>query len=884
MYDALGRLVNERDPRGNATHSIYDKRHRPTTTMAPHGAITSFVYDAAGQLKDLIDPEGRKTSYTYDKAGRLTELRLPGQTATPILYKYDTASNLRFVHDQLNHTTEYQYDKLLRLTKEIDANGDDVEYTYYKDGQIHTLTDGEDNTTTWTYDLAGRVVTETSTFPLSDARSYKYDEFNRVVELTDRNERVTKYEYDNLHRVTFERWHANAQDPSPDHTITFDYDRAGQLESVNDASAKYIYGYDDLGRTTSITNDLVDVTPDVVLTQAFDANSNRTKLSTKIGATDDFVNNYTFDALDRMTRVTQVDVPGGNTVADKRVDFSYLRDGRFSAITRYEDLVGAEFVGQSHFDYDNTGRLKVLRHRSGTTTFADYGFTYDAANRLKDFINVQFPGESVTYTYDNRGQVTKADYTTQTDETYTFDDNGNRNNGGFIPTINNRLAEDVNYWYAYDDEGNIVQRTKKNDNSYTLYAWDHRNRLTSVTDRTSSHTQTQQVTLSYDAFNRLVKRTQQGITGSPITTGYFVYDGDQMVLEMNANGTVTHRMLWGPAVDQALADEAGSGGEVYWYFTDHLGSVRDVATYNTSTNITTIANHIAFDSFGRRASETNSALGDFALGFTGRWFDRATGLQWNLNRWYNPSIQRWMSEDPIGFAGQDPNLNRYVGNGPTMYVDPDGLQKKLHEIMKEINQENGLYQRPAEAAGSIGPVMETTGILIVETNPVTGPLLSECRIITGYDPLRDERVSNAARTGEALFAIGAGTVAAILGRLKGGALARAGREAEDTVSGWTGIPVNRGPGLDIVPGTGVGGYRIPDLRVFGDGGSVAVRGSIVEVKDTTRLYCSKQIEDLLRYTSSNNLKLELYTNATTVSSILREYEKAGRLIIHPIPK
>jgi RHS repeat-associated protein len=188
--------------------------------------------------------------------------------------------------------------------------------------------------------------------------------------------------------------------------------------------------------------------------------------------------------------------------------------------------------------------------------------------------------------------------------------------------------------------------------------------------RMSGGTQTQQVTYSYDAFNRLVKRTYQLTSGGTVTTGYFVYDGDQMVLELESDGDVTHRLLWGPAVDQALADEVGADGEVYWYFTDHLGSVRDVATYNTTTNVTTIANHIAFDSFGRRASETNSSLDDFDVGFTGKRFDRATGLQWNLNRWYNPAIQRWMSEDIIW---DGVNKYAYVGNSPTMYIDPSGL-------------------------------------------------------------------------------------------------------------------------------------------------------------------------------------------------------------------
>ncbi|MEX2170787.1 MAG: hypothetical protein WD851_15830 [Pirellulales bacterium] len=40
-----------------------------------------------------------------------------------------------------------------------------------------------------------------------------------------------------------------------------------------------------------------------------------------------------------------------------------------------------------------------------------------------------YSGESVTYAYDDRGQLILADYSTQTDESYAYDDNGNRTNG-----------------------------------------------------------------------------------------------------------------------------------------------------------------------------------------------------------------------------------------------------------------------------------------------------------------------------------------------------------------------------------------------------------------------------------------------------------------------
>ena len=40
---------------------------------------------------------------------------------------------------------------------------------------------------------------------------------------------------------------------------------------------------------------------------------------------------------------------------------------------------------------------------------------------------------------------------------------------------------------------------------------------------------------------------------------------------------------------------------------------------------------------------------------------------------YDPSIGRWLSEDPSGFDGGDPNLYRYVGNSPANATDPTGL-------------------------------------------------------------------------------------------------------------------------------------------------------------------------------------------------------------------
>jgi RHS repeat-associated protein len=110
---------------------------------------------------------------------------------------------------------------------------------------------------------------------------------------------------------------------------------------------------------------------------------------------------------------------------------------------------------------------------------------------------------------------------------------------------------------------------------------------------------------------------------------------------------------------------------VSFSLTDHENSVRDLVTYDSGTDTTTIANHRIYDAYGNLTSETDSAV-DCLFGYTGRMFDESTGLQNNLNRWYDPTTGRWLSQDPIGFNGGDANLYRYCENSPTNYIDPSG--------------------------------------------------------------------------------------------------------------------------------------------------------------------------------------------------------------------
>ncbi|MCC7083843.1 MAG: RHS repeat-associated core domain-containing protein, partial [Pirellulales bacterium] len=107
---------------------------------------------------------------------------------------------------------------------------------------------------------------------------------------------------------------------------------------------------------------------------------------------------------------------------------------------------------------------------------------------------------------------------------------------------------------------------------------------------------------------------------------------------------------------------------------DHQHTVRDWV--RSSGGSTTLADHAQYDAFGNRL---DAPTVDSLFGYTGRYHDDDTGLQWNGSdqgggRWYDSATGRWLSEDSIGFRGDASNLYRCVENGATIFVDPSGTE------------------------------------------------------------------------------------------------------------------------------------------------------------------------------------------------------------------
>ena len=155
----------------------------------------------------------------------------------------------------------------------------------------------------------------------------------------------------------------------------------------------------------------------------------------------------------------------------------------------------------------------------------------------------------------------------------------------------------------------------------------------------------------------------------------YTYDGWDVVREDHSvNGIMKYEN--GMGIDDKLSSKKGN--VVRYFITDHLGSTEALTDSSgaivSSTSYDSFGNAAPKQAAGSAASGTGNATPSIATSYryTGREYDADTGLYYYRNRWYDPEIGLFISEDPIGFAGGDVNLYRYVGNNPQNFIDPYG--------------------------------------------------------------------------------------------------------------------------------------------------------------------------------------------------------------------
>ena len=597
-------------------------------------------------LLSITDAMGNTVTITYDAYGNISNIK--DQLNNPTAFETDLIGNLKKTIDANANQTAYTYDNLNRLTALTNALIQTTQFTYGQScsgcgtgnnpstgsGQALTsIKDAKLNTTNFTYDLNNRLTKETD--PLNNGTAYTYDANGNLITKTDANGNKIIYQYDALGRLTLKSF--------PDWSYEmYAYDSMGNMIQAVNKHINYNMAYDANRRLTSITDSNARTT-----TYQYDAIGNRTRMTMPDGT----IINYTYDANNRLTNISVPDVGQSFSLA-------------YNSLNRRTTLLYPNAI-QTTYTYDAKANLIDITTQKASSTYKQT-YTYDKTGNRTSYTE---PSGIHNYTYDPTYQLVSADHTNIPDENYTYDPVGNRLN----TTVDNanRLIEDQNHTYQYDNNGNLIQKTHKITGIITQYTYDFENRLIKITLPLGITAE-----YKYDPFGRRIEKNISGqisprVSLSGITTKY-LYDNEDIITEYTAiiptNTNITTKYIHGPGIDEPLSMIRNN--KTYYYHADALGSITRMTGQNGSTVQT-----IKYDSFGNIKSISNPLLIQ-PYAWTGREYDIESGFYYLRNRYYDPKTGRFTTKDPIGFGGGDVNLYVMVGNNPVNWVDPFGLFKR----------------------------------------------------------------------------------------------------------------------------------------------------------------------------------------------------------------
>ena len=209
---------------------------------------------------------------------------------------------------------------------------------------------------------------------------------------------------------------------------------------------------------------------------------------------------------------------------------------------------------------------------------------------------------------------------------------------------------------GYNRRVRCERMTKTNPSGTTSYTWDALGNLLEVKLPNG-----EDISYVYDGQNRLVGKEVNGT----LVQG-FLYGGQlEPVAELDGSGNIVEQFVYGTRPN--VPDYIIKAGEMYRVISNQVGS--PVLIVNASTGA--IAEQISYDAWGNITADSNPGFQPF--GFAGGLYDPDTGLVHFGARDYDPETGRWISRDPILFAGGETSLYGYAGNDPIEFIDPSGL-------------------------------------------------------------------------------------------------------------------------------------------------------------------------------------------------------------------
>lgn len=148
----------------------------------------------------------------------------------------------------------------------------------------------------------------------------------------------------------------------------------------------------------------------------------------------------------------------------------------------------------------------------------------------------------------------------------------------------------------------------------------------------------------------------------------YIYDNEDILLELDGSNNITARYTHGPGIDEPLMME--KGGVSFFYHADGLGSITEI-----TDQVGTVVQAYTYSSFGKIESQLDPNFVQ-PYTFTAREFDPETNLYFNRGRTYDWRTGRFLQEDFVGgfvMVPQSLNTYPYTLNNPLSHIDSDGL-------------------------------------------------------------------------------------------------------------------------------------------------------------------------------------------------------------------
>ncbi|WP_315069728.1 RHS repeat-associated core domain-containing protein [uncultured Clostridium sp.] len=748
VYDQQNRLTHFINFSGNTTRLFYDKNDRIIKQVLPEqydevkddGVGTTYIYNLKGQVVEVKNALGETiTKNTYDPKGNLKS-RVDGEN-NKVEYTYTLLGQIKDIvtpnsRKENKSAQSYNYDARGNITGITDGNGNETSYLLDDWGRIIQITTPEGGVEKYTYDYAGNITSTTDAN--GGTIEYIYNSLGQVCEIKDQEGNSEYFYYDKVGNLTK---HIDRNENHVDRTYNLDRNivsvKAYQMDKAALAleEKKAEEARKAIEEANTISEEGFIVTP---LSQGSRRRSFTERLKDKKERKEQE------DKLNRADKFESAEDSNKNklNVIDQR--FKYNPDGTLrSAYTgnmKYEYAYNIEGMLEAKsasgrtllsYTYDKNQNIKTIKDITGKSSI----YSYDEADRVK-LIQDDNQNNLAIYDYYKNDNIKSVTVGNGLNTDYTYDGDGNVQS---LVTISSNGEVLVDYNYAYDLNGNRLQKVSSKHKNF--YTYDSMNRLkeASYDERKESFT--------YDKVgNRLTKTTND-------ITEKYVYNVKNQLRELHNNSGINYFTY--DKQGNTIKEESSTGNNIFKYntlnqqvkaitkegntlvsrydaeglrneieenqkltkFIFHKGNVlveadenfnvisrfsrgyevvaADIADFSEGSEVSLKRYYYSTDEQGSTVFITDNnqkvkneyyydAFGNVLeaqeqiynrITYTGQQFDGITGQYYLRARFYNPVIGRFTQEDV--YRGDGLNLYAYCGNNPVSYYDPSGYNKEV---------------------------------------------------------------------------------------------------------------------------------------------------------------------------------------------------------------